>query len=77
MGETLQKIKQNMLEKEILLSCYACKSEQAVKLREEQFDMRPDFFKDIDRIIHSLGYTSTRARYRSYTIWAYWRKIFK
>lgn len=57
MDKVLQKIKQNMLEKEILLSCYACKSEQAVKLREEQFDMRPDFFKDIDRIIHSLGYT--------------------
>lgn len=57
MDETLKKIKQNMLDKEILLSSFACKSEQAIKLQEEDEDMRPDFFKDIDRIIHSLGYT--------------------
>lgn len=57
MNEILQKIKQNMLDKEILLSSYACKSEKAIKLLDEEDDMRPDFFKDIDRIIHSLGYT--------------------
>lgn len=57
MDETLQKIKQNMLDKEILLASYACKSEQAIKLLDEPEDMRPSFFKDIDRIIHSLGYT--------------------
>lgn len=57
MDETLKKIKQNMLDKEILLSSFACKSEQAIKLQEDDEDMRPDFFKDIDRIIHSLGYT--------------------
>lgn len=57
MDETLQKIKQNMLDKEILLASFACKSEQAIKLQDEPDDMRPDFFKDIDRIIHSLGYT--------------------
>lgn len=57
MDETLKKIKQNMLDKEILLSSFACKSEQAIKLQDEPDDMRPDFFKDIDRIIHSLGYT--------------------
>ncbi len=57
MDEALQKIKQNMLDKEILLSSFACKSEKAIKLQDEEDDMRPDFFKDIDRIIHSLGYT--------------------
>lgn len=57
MDKALQKIKQNMLDKEILLSSFACKSEKAIKLQEEVDDMRPDFFKDIDRIIHSLGYT--------------------
>ncbi len=57
MDEILQKIKKNMLDKEILLSSYACKSEKAIKLLDEEDDMRPDFFKDIDRIIHSLGYT--------------------
>lgn len=57
MDETLQKIKQNMLDKEVLLASFACKSKQAIKLQDEPDDMRPDFFKDIDRIIHSLGYT--------------------
>ncbi len=57
MNEALQKIKQNMLEKEILLASYAKKSEQATKLQEEADDIRPAFFKDIDRIIHSLAYT--------------------
>lgn len=57
MDEILRKIRQNMLDKEILLASFACKSEQAIKLLDESADMRPDFFKDIDRIIHSLGYT--------------------
>lgn len=57
MDSALQKIKQNMLDKEILLASFACKSEQAIKLLDEPDDMRPDFFKDVDRIIHSLGYT--------------------
>lgn len=57
MEESLKKIKQNMLDKEILLSSFACKSEQAIKLLDEPEDMRPDFFKDVDRIIHSLGFT--------------------
>ena len=57
MDEKLEKIKQNMLEKEILLASFACKSDKAIKLFEEPDDMRPNFFKDIDRIIHSLAYT--------------------
>lgn len=56
MDEKLQKIKQTMLEKEILLASYACKSEKAIKLFEDVDDIRPAFFKDIDRIIHSLAY---------------------
>ena len=34
MDEALQKIKQNMLDKEILLSSFACKSEKAIKLQD-------------------------------------------
>ncbi len=57
MDEALQKIKQIMLEKEILLASYACKSEKAINLSPDIEDIRPAFFKDIDRIIHSMAYT--------------------
>ena len=57
MDEKLEKIKQTMLEKEILLASFACKSDKAIRLSEEPEDMRPSFFRDIDRIIHSLAYT--------------------
>jgi len=55
--ENLEKAKENMLSREMLLSEYACKSENGILLKEDKEDMRPIFFRDIDRIIHSLGYT--------------------
>lgn len=57
--EILEKAKENMLLREGLLSEYACKSEDAILLKEDddKQDIRPVFFRDIDRIIHSLGYT--------------------
>lgn len=57
MEEILEKAKRNMLLKENILSEYACKSENAILLKEDKEDIRPIFFRDIDRIIHSLGYT--------------------
>ena len=47
----------NFLKKEENLSPYATKSSEAIRLEEEQEDMRPPFFHDSDRIIHSLSYT--------------------
>lgn len=55
--ETLEKAKNNMLIRESVLSKYACKSEDGILLNEDKEDIRPIFFRDIDRIIHSLGYT--------------------
>ncbi len=55
--DILEKAKINMLSNENLLSEYACKSEDAILLKEDKEDIRPIFFRDIDRIIHSLGYT--------------------
>lgn len=55
--ENLEKAKNNMLLGEKILSKYACKSEDAILLRDDKEDIRPIFFRDIDRIIHSLGYT--------------------
>ena len=55
--ELLEKAKDNMLIRETVLSDYACKSIDGILLKKEKEDMRPIFFRDIDRIIHSLGYT--------------------
>ena len=55
--DILEKAKINMLSSENLLSKYACKSENAILPKEDKEDIRPIFFRDIDRIIHSLGYT--------------------
>ena len=57
MNEILEKAKQNMLLKEKDLSPFACKSEEGVWLKEDIEDIRPIFYRDIDRIIHSSGYT--------------------
>ncbi len=55
--EVFEKAKQNFLLKENHLSKYACKSSDAIRLREDDEDIRPPYFHDIDRIIHSLSYT--------------------
>ena len=56
MEETLAKIKQGILEKEVLLAPYAAKSDKAIMLKEEQEDFRTVYSKDVDRIIHSMAY---------------------
>ena len=57
MIEELEKAKQNMLLKETKLSKYACKTDKAIIINKNSEDIRPVFFRDIDRIIHSLAYT--------------------
>ncbi len=56
MNDILLKAKENMLLKEKELSGFACKSEQGIWLKEDKEDIRPIFYRDIDRIIHSSGY---------------------
>lgn len=55
--EYLEKARENMLSREMILSEFACKSDNGTLLKEDKEDIRPIFFRDIDRIIHSLGYT--------------------
>ncbi len=55
--KNLDKAKENMLLGEQILSKYACKSQDVILLNKYNEDIRPAFFRDIDRIIHSLGYT--------------------
>lgn len=61
MNDLLKKAKENMLLPEKILSEYACKNEKAIlvndDIKEKETDVRPVFFRDIDRIIHSQGYT--------------------
>ena len=57
MNEILEKARMNMLSREIILSKYACKSYNADSIKKTKEEIRPIFFRDIDRIIHSLAYT--------------------
>ena len=56
MNEILEKAKINMILKEQNLADFACKSEKGQWLKPDVEDIRPIFFRDIDRIIHSSGY---------------------
>lgn len=53
----LSKAKDNFLLTEEFLSPYATKSSEAIRFNEISDDIRPAFFRDIDKIIHSLSYT--------------------
>ncbi len=55
--EIYNEIANNILEKENSLKQYACKSEDAIYFDETKNDLRPSFFRDIDRIIHTSSYT--------------------
>lgn len=56
--ELFNKVEANFLAKEDFLSKYATKSKEAIRLEEiKEEDIRPAFYRDIDRIIHSLSYT--------------------
>ena len=56
-AETKERIQANLASKEKMLSPYASKSASAVRFRSEESDLRPDFFHDADRVIHSYCYS--------------------
>ena len=53
----LEQAKINFLDKEEFLGKNATKSSDALRLKNIHNDFRTPFFRDIDRIIHSLSYT--------------------
>lgn len=55
MGE--EKIKEQMKKTEMGFSEFACKSKDAIRLKQEPKDIRLDFARDSDRILHTLTYT--------------------
>ena len=52
-------VRENFLLKEKELSPYACRDSDAIRLYEEndEEEIRPNFYHDVDRIIHSFAYT--------------------
>lgn len=58
MNKQLSKdIERRMLKIEETYSRFATKDAESIRLIGEEKDIRPNFFRDIDRIIHSLAYT--------------------
>ena len=55
--DILEEAKNNFLNNEKYLSEYASYNKDAIRLKEDDPDIRPNYFHDIDRIIHSLSYT--------------------
>lgn len=51
------KIKEQMKKSELGFSEFACKSDEAIRLKKEPKDIRLDFARDADRILHTLTYT--------------------
>ncbi len=52
----IQKITKEMFKHNSNLSIYACRDNQALYLAKRDKDIRPPFFRDIDRIIYSLAF---------------------
>ena len=53
----LEEVKEEILDRENILGEYATKTREAVRLKSIEEDIRPAFFHDTDRIIHSNSYS--------------------
>lgn len=52
----VMKLEENMMFKNSNLNEYACQDSAAIRFTEEESDLRPPFFRDIDRVIYSLSF---------------------
>lgn len=50
-------IKKQVEKSELGLNKFACKSKDAIRLKKEEKDIRLEFARDVDRILHTLTYT--------------------
>lgn len=55
--EIFEQARKNFLNNERDLASYASRSCDAIRFMDDHDDIRPSYFHDIDRIIHSLSYT--------------------
>ena len=65
----VKNIRKIMLRGEDTLSKYASRDEDSIRLEPIKDDIRPNYFRDIDRIIHSLSYTRYIDKTRVFTHW--------
>lgn len=65
----LKEAKNNFLNKEKFLSEYATPSSKAIRLKEDddEDDIRPSFYHDIDRMIHTASYTRYQDKTQVYS----------
>ncbi|MEG1705638.1 MAG: HD domain-containing protein [Clostridia bacterium] len=62
-------VKKNMIKTENILSKYATLSSSSIKfLSEETNDIRPEFERDVDRIVHSVSFTKYMGKTQVYSI---------
>lgn len=64
-----KKIQEIMIRNEKNLSKYASLSKDAIRLEPIEEDIRPNYFRDIDRIIHSLSFTRYIDKTQVFTHW--------
>lgn len=62
-------IRSIMLKNEQNYSEYATKDSDAIRIKNIEDDIRPNFFRDTDRIIHSLSYTRYTDKTQVFTHW--------
>ena len=65
----VKNIRKIMLRGEDTLSKYASRDEDSIRLEPIKDDIRPNYFRDIDRIIHSLSYTRYIDKTQVFTHW--------
>lgn len=56
-NEIISNIRKQIARSEDILNSYATKNKDAIRLTDEEKDIRLDFQRDVDRIIHSHSYT--------------------
>ena len=61
-------IKEIMLKRETLYSEFACFDKESIRLEMHEDDIRPNFFRDIDRIIHTPSYTRYMDKTQVFTL---------
>jgi dGTPase len=65
----MDELKKQMLKHEILLNSNATKSNESIRLEEIDYDIRSNFARDVDKIIHSKSYTRYMGKTQVYTIY--------
>lgn len=61
-------VRNTMLKYENLYSKNACLDKDAIRLKDNTSDIRPEYFRDADRVIHSSSYTRYMGKTQVFTL---------